>query len=178
MGNSSKRTARTVAKKERAKSALDLRLEGKGYREIAALLKRDVATIFRDIQEAVADIGKEEAILVRDLELTRLDARNARLLSLLERSYADEKTSKEAATRNQARKTQVLAEEALRKNDESRRKLLGVDAPAKSEVTGKDGAPLYAGPVIFIPPEDEEPQAPKEDVDGNAGNGEPAATPG
>lgn len=38
------------------------------------------------------------------------------------------------------------------KISERRSKLLGLDAPTKQEVTGKDGAPV-AGPVIYIPPE-------------------------
>lgn len=38
------------------------------------------------------------------------------------------------------------------KISERRAKLLGLDAPTKQEVTGKDGAPV-AGPIIYIPPE-------------------------
>lgn len=39
------------------------------------------------------------------------------------------------------------------KLSERRSKLLGLDAPVKQEVTGKDGAPV-AGPVIYIPEPD------------------------
>jgi hypothetical protein len=100
--------------------ALDLRRAGKSYRQIAH------DRVARALKRLLLD-AKEPAEDVRELEIDRLDGMLARLWPRIER---DDDAAYHLAMKVMDR----------------RAALLGLDAPKRSEVTGKDGAPLLDDP--------------------------------
>ncbi len=75
MGTTAKRDAKRARIALRRKRALDLRVAGASYEQIAAALKlADKSNARRDILEAIAEITREPAEEVLALELARLDA--------------------------------------------------------------------------------------------------------
>lgn len=106
-----------VAILDRRRRALELRLRGRNYNQIADELKIGVGTAYRDVAAELDELRStttERAEAVRDMELKRLDMAIAGLESRLEEGDP-----------------QVVA--AWIKVSESRRKLLGLDAPQKIE---------------------------------------------
>lgn len=104
------------------------RRDGLTYREIGERMGTSEATAFRHVK-AILDRTKAEADEVvaqsRQLSLERLDRMIEKLTPLLD----DEKRACRAA-------------ETIAKLEERRAKLLGLDAPAKNEHSGPDGAPI------------------------------------
>ncbi len=119
-------SGRRAVTAERRARAFALRKEGKALRAIAAELGVSHEMVRRYVRDGLADLNRsrlDDATELRALEEARLDG-------LLEGLWSPATTGDEKA-----------AAVALRVC-ESRRKLLGLDAPTKSEITGKDGAPL------------------------------------
>jgi hypothetical protein len=131
--------------------ACDLRAKGWPYRRIAAHFGIDVRTAHNAVQNALRDIIKEPAEAVRQMELDRLDAELDRLNGLedavrevLERHHVtvsngqivrlDGEPLLDDAPVLQAADRLLRIEEQRRKNGESRRKLLGLDAPSRVSV--------------------------------------------
>ena len=140
-GPGPKRAATAARCLVRRGMALELRKKGTSFRQIAALLRGQPgvppgyceANAYRDVQaelEAIAANNTEAAEAVRNMEIIRLD----RLLSALDAGI-------ESGDPN-------AINTAIRIG-ESRRKLMGLDAPSKSEVTGANGAAL--GGVLLCP---------------------------
>jgi len=122
------RTADTaVVIAERRKEAAKLRVQGLGLLEIAERLGVSTSTAWSDIEsvldewrcEAVADIGR-----LRQLEVAKLDELWHSLFS----RAVDDRDEK--------------AVDRLIRLAERRAKLLGLDAPVRSEVSGPDGGAL------------------------------------
>jgi IS30 family transposase len=113
-----------IAACERARQALDLRRTGVSYRDIAQALGVAPSTAFGYVRaelDALRKEAAESASELREIELHRLDALTAKLFAQLD-----------AAT---AREVSALALAILRLS-ESRRQLLGLDAPQKVELGG------------------------------------------
>lgn len=114
-----------VARLDRRRQALELRLRGRNYNQIADELGISVGAAYKDVTLELAELRTtttEKAEAVRDMELKRLDMAIGGLEARLEEGDP-----------------QVVA--AWVKVSESRRKLLGLDAPVKIEVRT---APLSA----------------------------------
>ena len=121
---------------ERQKEALSLRLVGLSYDAIAERLEfANRSGAFRAVQAALKKTLQEPADELRTLELERLDSM---LLPMMA----------------QAKKGNQGAVDRVLRIMERRAKLLGLDAPTKQEVTGKDGGPLVIAIGGLDPDED------------------------
>lgn len=130
--------------------ALDLRVAGKTFPQIAKELGCSLGTAYGRVQQALA--YSREAMASKGAEYRELEAN--RLNKLLESMWPvaigemqvlpkmdDEgntrKTIEEATLEGQQK-----AVDRVLKIMERRAKMLGLDAPAKTELTGKDGQPM------------------------------------
>jgi hypothetical protein len=115
-----------VVAAERRVKAARLRAEGKTYREIGVLLSVSHVQALRDVRAGLkalhGDLKKQAATLVR-LEWERLELPLAGLLAAVQAG-------------------DPAAVETWRRLSESRRKLVGLDAPDKAELSGPEGSPL------------------------------------
>lgn len=110
---------------ERHIRAFELRKTGATYREIAAQLGVSVATVYEDCQRVLDELRGQALANASDyvaLELERLDMAQFALFQHLETGDPS-----------------II--NAWVKVSESRRKLLGLDAPAKIAQTNPDGTP-------------------------------------
>lgn len=102
--------------------AWGLRLSGMTYAQIGDALGCSTPWAFKLVQEAFKDREDEPAELARGYEMERLDAALRTVVSILDRSTRDDSWDPEMA---------LKAVDRLVKVSESRRKLLGLDMPAK-----------------------------------------------
>lgn len=122
---------------QRRLKALSLRTAGASYRAIAAQLAVSHETAFQDVQAALVNIATQaqhSAEALRELELERIDT------ALL-------------AIAQMVRQGNLGAIDRWLRLGESRRKLLGLDAPTRNEHTGKNGEPLFQKVYEGIDPE-------------------------
>lgn len=104
---------------ERKKNALELRLAGASYRDIAQALNCSVGTATNDCKEALAEIPMQQADEMRTVELSRLDR--------LQR-----------AVWPKAVKGDLQAVDRAIKIIDRRAKLFGLDAPQQVQITASD----------------------------------------
>lgn len=104
---------------ERKKNALELRLAGASYRDIAQALNCSVGTATNDCKEALAEIPMQQADEMRTVELSRLDR--------LQR-----------AVWPSAVKGNLEAVDRAIKIIDRRAKLFGLDAPQQVQITAND----------------------------------------
>lgn len=122
--NGAKTSPETALAKVKAAKALELRMEGKTFEQIAVETGYNSKQAAYDaVKRSLDAITREPAQELIKLDLERLDV-------LWQIQYLN------------AQSGDVQAMAACMKIMERRAKLLGLDAPAKQEVTGKDGAPL------------------------------------
>ena len=136
--------AAIVADQDRQK-AINLRLQGHTFREIAAAVGVSVETAHRYVNdgwERIQTATDEQRQELRDLELARLDAMLKRVLPIATANNL--KVEKEVFRNGQAEiiceedaELQFKAVDRALKIGKRRAELLGLDAPAKIEVTGK-----------------------------------------
>lgn len=111
---------------ERRRRAIELRVSGKKYREIATELRIGLGQAYRDVK-AVIDRTKaeadENADEIRRIELERIDEAIAAMMP-------------------NVRAGDPRCCEVLVKLQDRRSRYLGLDAPAKHEHSGPDGAPI------------------------------------
>lgn len=121
-----------VQRQVRRGKALELRKQGRTYREIAAALKVDVETAYRDLQSCFRELkgGRESIEEARDLELVRLDG----YLAKLESSITGEPPCAECG------RSDVKPIEAAIKVGKRRSELKGLDAPTKHQEVSADKA--------------------------------------
>lgn len=142
---------RNPATVERDAEACDLRGKGWTYRQIATHLGIDVHRAHDAVQRSMRETLREPAEAARQFELDRLDAELVRLDGLeasvrevLERHHVtvsngqivrlDGEPLLDDAPVLQAADRLLKIEDSRRKNGESRRKLLGLDAPSRVSV--------------------------------------------
>ena len=97
--------------------ALDLRLAGASYRQIAQQLGVDVALAYRDVAKMIAEYASEPAGQVRKAEVARLD-------KLMLAHWSE-------AIKGDYKATQMVLQIMDR-----RARLLGLDAPQRIDITG------------------------------------------
>jgi hypothetical protein len=118
--------AARALKLTRQSAALELRRAGQDYREIGRRLDVSKSQAHRYIRDALRECVEQingSADQLRAEELSRLDG-------MLGGLWAD------------AKKGDPAAVDRVLKIGERRAKLLGLDAPARVEQTGKDGGPI------------------------------------
>ena len=114
-----------AAARENAWQALELRKTGQTYRQIAASLQCSLGAAHKYVTSALAELrseAQESALDLRELEIAKLDALECHLQERLKPGCSDADCAKLAT--------------AIVKISESRRKLLGLDAPHKVEMSG------------------------------------------
>lgn len=143
----------TIETAERQARAAQLRSRGWHYRKIADELGINVHQAHDDVKNAMRAIVEKPAKDVLAYELARLDSELDRLNALeetvqrvLERKhftvsngkiiYLGDEPLEDDAPVLAAVDRLIRIEESRRKNGESRRRLLGLDEPVKTQVTG------------------------------------------
>ena len=135
-----------IEKKERQQQILALRKNGATYAQIAAQLGKDVAQIYRECKEALADIRaktNETGEELKTLEVMHLQDLRLKLMNDLQRGKNDDNRGK----------LNYAAVQALLRLTEQYAKLLGLNAPDKQEVTGSVGF-TWQDVLNEIPPDD------------------------
>ena len=129
--NKNQTSPSTIDAKVRAARALELRMEGMKFDDIATELGyNSKQAAFDAVSRELKAITREPAEEVLRLDLERLD-----------RMWGIHYLNAQAGD--------AMALSSCMRIMERRARLLGLDAPAKNEVTGKDGAPI-APPVFNI----------------------------
>ena len=98
--------------------ALDLRLSGASYRQIAAALSTDVGTAHKDVQRALRETMQEAGDGVRKVEVARLDRL---LLAVWPKAVAGDTAAVHTALR-------IMERRAV---------MLGLDAPLRIDMAGE-----------------------------------------
>lgn len=121
---------------QRQVRAVKLRQQGYGYREIARKLDCSLGTAHKYVADALAEIRdtcKEEAQVLRELEIAKLDEAERLVWQSLRKQG------------NKPAEVAMLAG-SIKSLSESRRKLTGLDAPVKLETSGNLYTVLQASP--------------------------------
>lgn len=124
---------RSLSSLERRAKAVELRLAGASFRRIAAQLGVNVSNAFRLVQKALVEahqISREDAERLVQLELLRMD----RMVEKLERGL-----------NSRDDETVARAVRELVRVSASRRRLLGLDQPARVHVAGVPTAGVFIG---------------------------------
>jgi hypothetical protein len=130
---------RTIEGTERDADAARLRSEGKSYRQIAAELGVDVRTAHDAVKRAIAAVVAEPAEAAIHFELDRLDLLHRAAMKVLQRHHITVSNGKVIELDGQPLLDDgpvLAAIDRLVRISESRRKLLGLDQPAKMNVSG------------------------------------------
>jgi hypothetical protein len=130
---------RTIETAEREAKAAQLRSRGMSYRQIAAELGVDTHTAHNDVQSALAAIVAEPAAAAQALELERLDAMYARALQVMEAHHVTVSNGRVVTLDDSPLPDDgpvLAAINTLVRISESRRKLLGLDSPVKTQISG------------------------------------------
>lgn len=129
--NGAKTSPETAAARVKGARALELRMQGKTFEAIARELGyAGKQGAYESVKRSIDAITREPAEELIKLDLERLDV-------LWQIQYLN------------AQSGDVQAMAACMKIMERRAKLLGLDAPAKVEATGRDGAPLMGGAFVI-----------------------------
>lgn len=125
--------ARQAQLELRRMEAFRLKSAGASYDQIGAALGVSDCQAYKDVQHAAARLDAEKAILAArhlDIELETLDLAQRHMTKVLQGGPSI-KPSEQAAAAN-----------AIARISEQRAKLLGLHAPSRMELTGKEGKPL------------------------------------
>ena len=141
-GHQSKTGPRRVARAQRVAQAMQMRLDGKRYEEIAATLGyASRACAAQDVQRALAQTVREPADEVRVLELQRLDMMWQTVLEVLRGHHVVVNQGRVVFLNEEPIKDTgpvLAAIDRLLKIQERRAKYLGLDAPKAFEVVTLD----------------------------------------
>jgi hypothetical protein len=181
MGNSAKRDTKAAEVKVWRTEALKLRITGRTIRQIADALGYSVGAVHKAISEEIAAIPAEAVGDLREVEGARLDADEQRLGELIE-AHFDHATQEvvmgagdlpgsgsdraaDIVVKAVAQRTSIRAQRA---------KLFGLNAPTRTELTGKNGGPLDIDITQLT--DDQIAQVARGDIAGLAGEGGAGAT--
>lgn len=128
MGNQTKR----VNVHDLKLTALELRKQGKSYRQIAIAIGRSKGLAHRWVGEMLLETLQEPANELRTLELERLDALSDALWPLIVKEMPDDVADEDRADYRPSLK----AVDSILRVMERRAKLLGLDAPVRTEHSG------------------------------------------
>lgn len=146
------RFVRTTDTATRDALAADLRSQGWSYRRIAAHLGVDVRNAYDAVKRAMREIVRESAEAAKQFELDRLDAEldrldtlEAKVRGVIDRDHVTVANNGTVVVHQgepllddapvlQAADRLLKIEDSRRRNGESRRKLLGLDAPSRVSV--------------------------------------------
>jgi DNA-binding Lrp family transcriptional regulator len=117
--------------------AAELRSKGWGYQRIADHLGVSVSTAHNRVRRAIARVPVQTVTEWRSEELVLLESAMKRMLLIMRTDYPVVRAGAIVKGRFDPRPN-IQAAEELRRLSESRRKLLGTDAPAKIDVTVDD----------------------------------------
>lgn len=120
-------TVTEAALEDRRAKVWNLRVEGCNFREIGKRLEIDAATAYRDFK----------AVYDRTLKDTNATADEERRVSLERIDYAIQKLMPALDGEDY-----LNAMDRLDKLEKRRAALLGLDAPVRRELTGRDGGPI------------------------------------
>ena len=137
-----------VEKAERQQQILALRKNGATYAQIAAQLGKDVAQIYRECKEALADIKaktNETGEELKTLEVMHLQDLRLKLMNDLQRGKNDD---------NRGKLNYAAVQSLIRLMDQYA-KLIGLYAPTKQEVSGSVGF-TWQDVLNELPPDDTE----------------------
>ncbi len=126
MANGSTKQSKQALASERRLEVLELKKKGHSFSEIANALSISKTQAFKDYKRSLEELLKEEVSnmdALRAMELQRLDYAMQKLMKTLDTVDPDENSF-------------VAAANAYVRLSESRRKLLGIDAPEKKELSG------------------------------------------
>lgn len=129
----------TLSTAERRAMAAGLRSRGMTYRQIAAAMQIDVKNAFGYVKDAMAAVVRESAEAAIEFELDRLDQAHQKALAVLERSHVTVSNGQIVRLDGEPLEDDgpvLAAIDRIVKISESRRKLLGLDQPAKTQVSG------------------------------------------
>lgn len=125
---------------EKRRQALILRKQGATYEQIQRAMGLSTPMVaWRYVNDAIRAIPATEAKENKALAQQKLDAQEQRVNTLLQKL---EVKREQSLTGELFVLEQVRLELALTRTAERRAKLEGHDAPSRTEVTGRDGAPL------------------------------------
>lgn len=119
----SPKTRQQLRRAELRKKICDLRVSGASFARIGEMLGISTSNAFQHFKKALRDIPLESAKTARQVELERLDIATL-------------------AIAKKIREGNAQAILAMLKISERRAKLLGLDAPTTTRLTGEDGGPL------------------------------------
>jgi hypothetical protein len=128
-------TSPSAAAAELDARCLDLRRSGATYRQIAAQLGISAANAHKRVTRSLDRTRREPADALRELELARLDALQEALTQVLGRKHVTVSGGKVVVDQHGLPYLDdgpvIAAAQALVRVQESRRKLLGLDAPTR-----------------------------------------------
>jgi hypothetical protein len=156
-------TISEIELEERRSKVVELKVGGYSFREIGKQLGINEGTACRDYR-AVIDRTKADADETVEEERRTSLARLAKAIKVLmpmvalgteDAIVAAIANGMDPVVARNLAGNSLDAMDRLDKLEKRRAALLGLDAPVKGELTGKDGAPLN-GPVILVPPESDD----------------------
>jgi hypothetical protein len=125
----SKTGASAIRAAERREKAVELRLAGATYRGLAKVLGVSLVQIQRDLTQAMAELAERTCTEAEKLRAVESE----RLYKMIGYSW---KAAQQGDQRSIANIVRI---------SESLRRLWGLDAPERKELTGADGGPLEHG---------------------------------
>lgn len=125
---------RTVLTAEQDSRAAHMRAEGRTYRAIAAELGVSVGTAYAAVQRAIAAVPVEAVGELRAVECARLDAVIAKLWDVVHAEHPLISNGRRFDDVEDAGPV-ISALAGIVRASESKRKLLGLDAPARQTIT-------------------------------------------
>lgn len=138
------------------RKALDLKIQGKSTDAIAAALGIPRSTAYDTVCRALArsdEAMAKRARSHRELEAQRLDALLAAVFPVAVGDRHVVASDPDDNPTDVAFDAQVKAIDRVAKLMERRAKLLGLDLPTRTELTGKDGGPVATTARVVILPE-------------------------
>ena len=131
---------------QRDQHAADMRSRGMTYNQIGESLGMTRQSAHEAVKRAINDIPKEGAEVVLRLELEKLDYLERRMIVVLQKEHLRTAASGKVSMHNGSPvlddMPNMQAVSVLLKIADRRAKLLGLNTPARTELTGKDGGAI------------------------------------